>query len=524
MAADLAGGYSMKNGFASFRSTGVVVSLGIVPILLLVVGIRWGFTAEEQGALDGFVHIRGNVINEEGDPVANLPVSCKDSQQEIVREVLTNEKGEFTLQRLPSHIGTIDCEVGGDRVYVKAQKKIPVKADTQVAFTLDFQTIKELRGWIAVPKGWGIENALVQITRKGVTLSRRTDANGQVTFENLKAGPATVSYSADGVQAMAAANTLIIEGGDLSASLLFDWFPFGLLLLIPAVVVLALRAGLDWWWKQNPDEHSMDTTSILIFASLVIWGATFLCLWFALRDKTSNNLHYFHPGLSFPLAVPVFGFLGSLLFVIDVFLKEKQDAKTSMEFVLRLVLGPYVAIVMVLLFSNTFNFIQVSNHLEAQATVAFFSGFLVVLVLQSLSEKGNELLGQWRSASRYEPTEIARTFHLAVEEDLKLKKVNLKYLDQLRVLKKEDLVHMAKQSDLGEGFLLGLRNQVLLENLKARIGIGVWKKLGEEEISSVWDLAPLTPARIQELSQKHDIDPAVLTKYSDDAKELLETL
>jgi hypothetical protein len=219
MAADLAGGYSMKNGLASFRSTGVVVSLGIVPILLLVVGIRWGFTAEEQGALDGFVHIRGNVINEEGDPVANLPVSCKDSQQEIVREVLTNEKGEFTLQRLPSHIGTIDCEVGGDRVYVKAQKKIPVKADTQVAFTLDFQTIKELRGWIAVPKGWGIENALVQITRKGVTLSRRTDANGQVTFENLKAGPATVSYSADGVQAMAAANTLIIEGGDLSASL-----------------------------------------------------------------------------------------------------------------------------------------------------------------------------------------------------------------------------------------------------------------------------------------------------------------
>jgi hypothetical protein len=192
MASDLAGGYGMKNGLASFRSTGVVASLGIVPILLLVVGIRWGFTAEEQGALDGFVHIRGTVINEEGDPVANLPVGCKDSQQEIVREVLTNAKGEFTLQRLPSHIGTIDCEVGGDRVYVKAQKKIPVKADTQVAFTLDFQTIKELRGWIAVPKGWGIENALVQITRKGVTLSRRTDANGQVTFENLKAGPAWI--------------------------------------------------------------------------------------------------------------------------------------------------------------------------------------------------------------------------------------------------------------------------------------------------------------------------------------------
>jgi hypothetical protein len=499
------------------------MSFGIVPVLVLVAGIRWGFPAEEQGKLESLVDIRGSIINEEGAPVANLPVSCQDSQQEIVREVLTNDKGEFTLLRLPGHVASVDCEVGGDRLYAKVQKKIPVKPDTHVALALNFQTIKELRGWIAVPKGWGIQNALVQVTRKGVTFSRRTDANGQVTFENLKAGRANVMYAADGVQTMQVKDALLVEGADLSASLLFDWFPFGLLLLIPAVVVLGLRAGLDWWWKQSADEHSKDAGPILIFASLVVWGATFLLLWFALRDKTSNSLHFFHPGLSFSLAVPVFGFLGSLLFVIDVFLKGKQAADTSMEFVLRLVLGPYVAIVMVVLFSNTFNFIQVSNHLEAQATVAFFSGFLVTLVLQSLSEKGNELLGQWRSASRYEPTEIARTFNLAMEEDLKLKKVNLKYLDQLRILTTEDLVQMAKQTDLGEGFLLGLKNQALLETLKARIGAEVWKKLGEEGISNVWDLAPLTPARIQVLSQKHDIDLAVLTRYSDEAKELLKT-
>jgi hypothetical protein len=512
----------VKIGWASFPRTSVVMSFMIIPALLLAADIRWGFTAEELDAPKDLIDIQGSVINEEGDPVRNLPVSCQNAQQEIVREVLTKDKGEFTLLRLPSQVGTIDCEVGGGRLYEKVQKKIPVKPDTQVAFTLNFQTIKELRGWIAVPKGWGIENALVQVTRKDVTFSRRTDANGQVTFETLKAGPATVMYSAEGVRTLKVP-ALIVEGGDLSASLLFDWFPFGLLLLIPAVLVLALRAGLDWWWKQSADEHARDTSSILIFASLVIWGATFVFLWFALRDKTSNTLHFFHPGLSFSLAVPVFGFLGSLLFVIDVFLKGKQDANTSMEFVLRLVLGPYVAIVMVLLFSNTFNFIQGSNPLEAQATVAFFSGFLVVLVLQSLSEKGNELLGQWRSASRYEPTEIAQTLHLSMEEDLKLKKVNLKYLDQLRVLAKEDLVQMAKQSDLGEGFLLGLRHQAVLENLKARIGVGVWKKLGEEGINTVWDMAPLTPARIQDLAQKHNIDPAVLTTYSDEAKELLKT-
>lgn len=508
----------------------LLLHCGIVSVLLLGAGIQWGFPAEEQGLRDDLVTIRGSVITEEGKPVANFPVRCRGSQpeivrQEIVREVLTDKDGTFTLTRLPSHIGTIDCEVGDDRLYAKAQKKIPVTPDTEVAFTLKFQTVNNLRGRITVPKGSGIENALVQIARNGTTLSRRTDANGEVLFETLKAGLATVTYSAEGVQTREFPGTLIVEGTELSASLPFDWFPFGLLLLIPAIVILAMRAGLDWLWKQDADDradHSQEVCSILIFAALVVWGATFLFLWFALRDKTGFNLHYFHPGLSFSLAVPVFGFLGSLLFVIDVFLKGKQDANTSMEFVLRLVLGPYVAIVMVVLFGNTFTFMQLSEKLEAQAMMAFFSGFLVVLVLQSLSEKGNELLGQWRNASRYDPTEIAQTFHLDVEDDLKLKKVNLKYLDQLRVLEKPELTQIAKQSELNEGFLLGLRNQTLLENLKTRIGGGVWKKLAEEGISTVWDLAPLTAARIQVLSQKHEIDPTVLTKYTDEAKKLLD--
>jgi hypothetical protein len=514
----------MKIRWAAFPSARVAMRFWIVAALLLVAGIRWGFTAEGQGVLDDLVDIHGNVINEEGDPVLQLPVRCQDSQQETVREVLTQANGEFALLRLPSRVGTIDCEVGGDRLYQKVQKKIPVKPDTQVALMLNFQTIEELQGWIAVPQGWGIKNALVQVTRKDVTFSRRTDANGQVTFKNLKAGPATVTYSADGVQPVNMRPVSIIEGSDLSASLRFDWFPFGLLLLIPAVVVLGLRAGLDWWWKQSADEHAKDSSSILIFTCLVIWGATFFVLWFALRNKMSSNLHYFHPGLSFPLAVPVFGFLGSLLFVIDVFLKGKQDVNTSMEFVLRLVLGPYVAIMMVLLFSNTFNFVTVASNLEAQATVAFFSGFLVTLVLQSLSEKGNELLGQWRNASRYEPTEIARVLKLDMEEDLKLKKVNLKYLDQLRVLEDADLIQMAKQSDRGEGFLLSLKNQARLENLKARIGEELMNKLKDDGIKTIWDLAPLTETRIKELSEKHNIDPTVLTKFSDEAKDLLQIL
>jgi hypothetical protein len=85
---------------------------------------------------------------------------------------------------------------------------------------------------------------------------------------------------------------------------------------------------------------------------------------------------------SFSLAVPIFGFLGSLLFVIDVFQSrtptdlssdhtEKLNLNASMEFVLRLVLGPYVAIVMVLLFRDTIPFMRVPDEPGAQATSRF---------------------------------------------------------------------------------------------------------------------------------------------------------
>jgi hypothetical protein len=282
---------------------------------------------------------------------------------------------------------------------------------------------------------------------------------------------------------------------------------------------------------------------LLIIIALVLWGGTFLALWWMLGEEGTNTLHFFHPNLSFSLAIPIFGFLGSLLFVIDVFQSrtptdlssdhtEKLNLNASMEFVLRLVLGPYVAIVMVLLFRDTFSFIRGSEELGAQATVAFFSGFLVTLVLQSLSEKGNELLGEWRSASRYDPSEIARELNLAMEEDLKLRKVNLKYLGHLQRLSDEDVVQMARQSDLSEGFLFSLRDEVrarrihdvplLAQHLHERIGTAVWAKLHQEGIKSVWDLAARTPAEIQDIAQRHKIDPGILTKHSDDAKALVK--
>jgi len=117
-----------------------------------------------------------------------------------------------------------------------------------------------------------------------------------------------------------------------------------------------------------------------------------------------------------------------------------------------------VAIVTVILFGGAFQIIDLTK-LGSQATAAFFSGFLVVLALQTLAEKGNEILGQWRATSRYEPSEIARQFNLHMEEDVKLQKAHLKYLEQLWALSKDELRTMAIHTELGEAFLAGLQKR-----------------------------------------------------------------
>jgi hypothetical protein len=508
------------------------------------VGLQWGFAAEEES-----VDLHGTVRDAAGTAVTHLRVRCTDSQQKIVRALFPNENGEFTLRSIPKSVETITCVVGPDhrgKYEDSPAESIPVEPGNSFAFILDFLPVKKLEARIIPPKGWKLENAWIEVTQNGKTFSFfAEDGKFNVETENLKliTGPARVTYRAAGVSPRKNVETELTAETTLATSLPFDPFPYGLLLLIPAIVILGLRAGLEWRWRQRKRDFR-DLGLLLIIIAVVLWGGTFFALWWLVGDEGANTLHVFHPNLSFSLAVPIFGFLGSLLFVIDVFQSrtptdlssdqiEKQNLNTSMEFVLRLVLGPYVAIVMVLLFRDTFTFLNVSDHLGAQATVAFFSGFLVTLVLQSLSEKGNELIGEWRSTTRYDPSEIARELNLAMEEDLKLRKVNLKYLGHLRRLTDDDIVHLAKQSDINEGLLFSLRDEararrmhdvpLLVKRLEERIGTEVWGKLQQEGIKSVWDLAARTPEEIRQIAPKHNIDPEILTKHSDDAKALVKT-
>ena len=511
----------MSTGSAFRCGKSLFTRVMIIMALLGAIEDRLSLAAGDQEGReqDAATTISGFVVDEQSQPRQGILVRCADGEalEVSLGETLSGEQGAFTLALTPL-TAKIRCWIGDNDVSRKEEKIIPAGRDAQVVFTIRPLIIPELVGWIDVPKDWESHKALVLLTQSdGVVMGQRPDDEGKVTFTNVKAGWAKLVYSFDGM------GTLVLDrflkrGSDVSASLQYDWFPSALILLVPGIVVLAVLAGINWWWREDSDTQHRIGDPALMLASLLLWGATFFFLWFMLRNRGGVGLHFFHPRLSFALSVPIFGFLGALIFVIDLLRTGTQVVPAYREFALRLVLGPYVAIVMVLLFGGTFEIINL-DKLGSQATVAFFSGFLVVLVLQSLAEKGNEVLGQWRATSRYEPSEIARKFNLQMEDDVKLQKAHLKYLEQLRVLSKDELRMIAKQAELGEGFLAGLQKRLQDHDLLARLGLETWTKLNQEGIKTVGDVALLSPERIQQVASKQQLDREALTTFSEDCKK-----
>jgi hypothetical protein len=511
----------MSAGVVFRYGKALFTSVLIISALLLVIEDRHSLAASEQDAREqgSTTMIHGVVVDEWNQPRQGILVRCADfeAQEVSLGETLSSEQGQFTLAIAPIS-EKVRCWIDDDDVSKKEEKILPTGRDSQVVFTVKPLVIPELVGWIQIPKDWEIGKALVQLTQShGVVRAERPDEDGKVTFKDVKAGPARLVYSFDGLGTMVL-DRMLVRGSDVSASLRFDWFPSALILLVPGITVLGVLAGMSWRWRDDPDKQRRAGDPALMLASLLLWGATFFLLWFMLKNRGGAGLHFFHPRLSFALSVPIFGFLGALIFVIDLLRTGSQAVPAYREFALRLVLGPYVAIVMVLLFGGTFEIINL-DKLGSQATVAFFSGFLVVLVLQSLAEKGNEVLGQWRSTSRYEPSEIARQFNLHMEDDVKLQKAHLKYLEQLRLLSKDELRMMARQAELGEGFLVGLQERLREEDLLTRLGKETWTKLNQEGIRTVGDVALLSPERLQQVATNQQIDREALTAFSEACKK-----
>ena len=261
----------------------------------------------------------------------------------------------------------------------------------------------------------------------------------------------------------------------------------GLVLLLPGIAVLGFRSISESLSAKSatPDpatkKEAVDLNPSLIIVSLASWVIAFLGLWAISFLTESTDVAIFGSDLKFRAFVPFFGFLGAMVFVLDLFRGKKTNQGT--EFALRLVMGPYVAIVMVLFFDReNIQFINLEDSSKAQAAVAFLSGFLVVLFLQAITEKGNEFLGRSREASRYSPSEIAKRFELEVSDDQRLKRdANLKYLAQLRTMSDEVLKEKGRQAGLGEGVLVEFKKQLVAEypkhtsQLRGEDGIAAWR-------------------------------------------------
>jgi hypothetical protein len=222
----------------------------------------------------------------------------------------------------------------------------------------------------------------------------------------------------------------------------------------------------------------------------------------ALRQQYSFD--FFNLGLKFELFVPIFGFLGALLYVLDLSRRGREDIPLGTEFGMRIIMGPYVAIVVVVLVGQDFEHVDLKSPV-GRGFLAFASGLVVVAALQRLIEASQEKLGEWRKRSRYEPSEIAREFHIVEEEDLKLRKADIRYLIQLKEYSVEDLKEKANNVGFDEHLAAGLKQENDKRLLYKAIGDMVWRTLKKQvKVETLEDFAHLTDVALKQVANADD--------------------
>jgi len=311
-----------------------------------------------------------------------------------------------------------------------------------------------------------------------------------------------------------------------SAAFLQECFvPF--FLLIPGIFGLLCATLRDRYYRKKRDasqksdavgEARSENKFLMALCNATVWIITLLLL--ALLGF--RELHFFSSDLKFEFYVPILGFLGALLYMFHMFHKGEEKIPKGKEFGMRILLAPYVAIVVVVLFGRDLGLVSLDNT-AGRGTLAFFSGLLVIAFLQQIIEKGQEKLGRWREASRYEASEIAKEFKLNLEEDMKLQKSDLRYLVQLEQYSEEQLREKARKIGFDEHLLVGLKKKYPEVRLKNKIGGLVWGKLEKIGVSQIEDFAQLSDQALDELNDgeaKPKIDVTILKNLRDRAREI----
>ena len=350
------------------------------------------------------IEVSGTVQDESETRLQGLHILCFAKDVNMPQQWSTSDsEGKFVLSNVPRNANLLTCSISESETHHTYWNDAHIDADKKTTFlTPVLKTISTLEGVISTPRGRPIPHAVVEGNDAiGAPFKVQANDKGQFQLKNLKAGKAKmVKYTAEGYQDWSPAGDLVLsERANLSIVLQPRPTPFGLLLLLPGIVALT-------WWAytgrghstilpvepldpESPEEERSDPNAWLLIVSLGLWGLVFFGLWLWMNIRRIESVTFFDTNLSFSLFVPVCGFLGALVFAMDLVQHKHPSINTFRELAMRVVLAPYVAMIIVIFFGGTFTFIQLTT-LESQAALAFFSGFLVVLFLQGLTERGNE--------------------------------------------------------------------------------------------------------------------------------------
>jgi hypothetical protein len=387
-------------------------------------------------------------------------------------------------------------------------------------------------GTLKSSNGENVRSGLVEVIQNRATYRAITNDEGKFDMQ-LPAGPFDVTYSADGFEPLSQSGITIAETGRVKEGKPFTiqmkkksvggWWV--VLLAFPGLFGLMVAWVAEWRRsKHQTISHTYHRLAVSLFNGLV-WAAVLAGIWCLIAvPQEVSKIRLFHHDLTFEFYVPMLGLFGALLYVFDLLRSGSDDEFKSKEFGMRIIMAPYVAIVMVALFGKDLQFIDIGSH-TGQGTLAFFSGLLVIVALQGLIERANEILGRWRRQAGYQPSAIAKKFRLGEAEDLLLRKIAIRHPGQLIERDANQLKEDARKVGFDVFLIEVMRREVEQEHLHADMGAIVWKRLEPLNVKSLQEYANLADKPIRQVA--NDTEPALceqrLLGLRDRAQQLFAT-
>ncbi len=333
------------------------------------------------------------------------------------------------------------------------------------SFSAENGNVKQItiHGTFKDGNGNPISNGIIKIYQGESEIEESTASDGSFRV-TLPPGSAEIIYQAPGYRMLT--DKVVLSEDIKSFDKTFQIESVGgcwsLLLLVPGVLGLLVAWFMEKFRPKRLDRYEQDRVLVALLNGF-IWAGVLAGIWYgAAAPQGISRVQLFHHSLTFEFYVPLLGFFGSLLYVFDLFRsrEEQVDIFKEKEFGMRIIMAPYVAIIMVALYGKDLNFIDLGSD-TGQGTLAFISGLLVVVALQGIIERANEYLGRWRRrSSGYHPSPIARKFELSEEDDRKLRKISILHPEQLRDLEESDLREKVKKVAFNEHLAVALKRSL----------------------------------------------------------------